>query len=49
MTPRESARTRDGRQRLDVLLKDMENRAARWSQGGQPDVARLRIELGLEG
>jgi hypothetical protein len=48
MTPREAARTREGRERLDVLLKDMENRAARWPRGGQPDVARLRTRLGME-
>jgi hypothetical protein len=48
MTPREAARTRDGRERLDVLLKDMENRAARWPHGGQPNVGRLRAQLGME-
>ena len=50
MTPREAARTRAGRERLDLLLKDMENRSARGPRGGRgrPDVARLRAELGMQ-
>jgi hypothetical protein len=48
MTPRQAARTREGRERLELLLKDMENRAARAPHGGQPDVGRLRAELGME-
>jgi hypothetical protein len=48
MTPREAARTRAGRERLDVLLKQMENDAARMPGPGTMDVGRIRAELGLE-
>lgn len=48
MTPRQAARTRAGREQVNVLLKEMENRAARLPGGGTPDVARLRAKLGME-
>jgi hypothetical protein len=47
-TPREAARTRRGRERLDLLLRDMENREQRGAQGKPFDFGEVRRELGLE-
>jgi hypothetical protein len=48
-SPREAARTAAGRARLDVLLKDLENRESRLPEPERFDVAGLRSALGLEG
>ena len=47
MTPREAARTADGRRELDVVLKSMENREARLRGADGFDFSGLRRELGL--
>ncbi len=47
-TPRAALRTREGRARVDVLLKDLENLEARLPQDERFDVAVLRARLGLE-
>ena len=47
-SPREAARTAKGRDALDVLLKDMENRERRAKGAKAFDFATLRRELGLE-
>ena len=47
-TPRETARTAAGRPRVDVLLKDMENRESRLPAGQRFDFAALRRDLGLD-
>lgn len=47
-TPRQAARTAQGRGALDVLLKDMENREQRAVPGAAFDFAQLRRQLGLE-
>ena len=46
-TPREAARSRSGRQDLDLLLRDMEHREAAQPEGSRFDVSALRSELGL--
>ena len=46
MTPRECARTAAGRERVDVLVRDMENLESR-IQGPRYDFSGLRRELGL--
>lgn len=46
-TPRQAASTRAGREQLDVLLKLLENSAARTPNAPAPDVTRLRRELGI--
>jgi hypothetical protein len=47
-TPRQAVRTAQGRDAVDVLLKEMENHERRWDGGAAFDVSRLRRELGLE-
>jgi len=49
-TPREAARTPEGREKLRTLLKDFENGEERKKRGGEPfyDVGRLLVELGLD-
>ncbi|HET6305103.1 MAG TPA: hypothetical protein VFG80_10020, partial [Myxococcota bacterium] len=47
-SPREAVRTAQGRDAVDVLLKDMENHEHRWEGPGAFDFSRLRRELGLE-
>jgi hypothetical protein len=47
-TPREAVQTAEGRGRVDVLLKDIENKEQRWQPETATDVSRLRRELGLE-
>jgi hypothetical protein len=39
--------TRDGRERLDVLLKDLENMESRMPEAQRFDVGILRRALGL--
>lgn len=48
-TPREAARTPEGRHELNRLLKDYENRNERAARDGYPayEVGRLRRELGI--
>jgi hypothetical protein len=46
-TPREAMRSREGRARVDVLLKDIENRESWLPQEERVDLAVLRGELGL--
>jgi hypothetical protein len=46
-TPRQAAQDDDGRARLHLLLKDMENRFARKPDAG-PDPTQFRRELGLD-
>jgi hypothetical protein len=47
-TPREAARSAQGRSALDVLLKEMENHEQRSTSGARFDFSVLRRELGLE-
>ena len=47
-TPREAVRTKAGRERVDVLLKEMENHESRLAEGARFDFGRLRAELSLE-
>ncbi len=47
-TPREAARNPQGRAALDVLLKDMENREQRSSQGPPFDFGGIRRQLEIE-
>lgn len=46
-TPRQAVRTRAGREQVDVLLKLLENSAARAPNAPAPDVTRLRRELDI--
>jgi len=46
-TPRQAVRTRAGREQVEVLLKLLENSAARTPSAPAPDVTRLRRELGI--
>jgi hypothetical protein len=48
-SPREAVRTRAGRHRVDVLLKEMENTEAVLPVEERMDFSGLRRELGLEG
>jgi hypothetical protein len=41
-------RSAAGRQRVDVLLKDMENMESRLPEGHRYDFSHLRRELGLD-
>ena len=47
-TPREAVRTKTGRERVDVLLKELENHESRLAEGAQFDFARLRAALSLK-
>jgi hypothetical protein len=47
-TPREAARTAQGRAAVDVLLKDMENHEQRSAGDGAFDFSEIRRELRLE-
>jgi hypothetical protein len=47
-TPREAARTSLDREKLDILLKDIENREARLPEVERFDFSRIRRELGLD-
>ena len=47
-TPRETARTKQGRASVDGLLKDMENSEQRWQSNAAFDFSTIRRELGLE-
>ena len=46
-TPRAAARTKKGREQLDVLLRHIENREARLPVGERFDVEQLRRKLGI--
>ena len=46
-TPRERARTAEGREEVDLLLKHMENMEQRASDGAAFDFSTIRNELGL--
>src|SRR5205085_6130305 len=46
-TPRVAARTKRGRARVDLLLREMENLEGRLPVAERFDVSRLRAELGL--
>ena len=46
-TPRQAMRTSEGRTRVDVLLKGIENRESRLPQEERVDLGALRGELGL--
>jgi hypothetical protein len=46
-TPRAAMRSRDGRARVDVLLKDLENLESRLPQEERVDLAALRARLGF--
>jgi hypothetical protein len=46
-TPRAAMRSRDGRARVDVLLKDLENLESRLPQEERVDLAVLRARLGF--
>jgi len=46
-TPREAARTKGGRAKLELLFRDMEHAAARMPEGMGFDAAFLRAQLGL--
>ena len=47
-SPRAAMRTAAGRARVDVLLKDLENRESRLPEEERFDVEGLRARLGLE-
>lgn len=47
MTPRQASRTRAGRERVDVLLKQMESMEARSAGDAEFDFSGIRSELGL--
>ncbi len=47
LTPREAAKKAGPRAKLDLLLRDMENRDARLPEEDRFDYSRLRSELGL--
>jgi hypothetical protein len=47
-TPREAVRTARGRERVDALLKEIENMERRFEGGQAFDVGDLRRELGLD-
>jgi hypothetical protein len=47
-TPRQAARTKRGRERVDVLLRTMENAEQRTSDGAPFDFAPLRRSLGID-
>jgi hypothetical protein len=47
-TPREAARTAQGRSAVDVLLKDMENHEQRSTRDAAFDFSTQRRELGLD-
>jgi hypothetical protein len=47
-TPREVARTAKGRRKLDLLLRDIENRERHLADDEAFDFGELRRELGLE-
>ncbi len=47
-TPREAVQTKDGRRRVDMLLKDCENAEARMPEDQQFDFSMIRRELGLD-
>lgn len=47
-TPRAAVRTKEGRQMVDLLLKENENLEARAPAGQRFDFSRIRRELGLE-
>jgi hypothetical protein len=48
-TPRQAARTPEGRERLDALLADFAWMGERGSNPMAPDIAALRAKLGLDG
>jgi hypothetical protein len=48
LTPREAARTKEGRNEVGLLLKEMENREERTPTESRFDFSRLRRELELE-
>ena len=47
-TPREAAKTREGRRKLDVLLKDAEHLEQSLDPAERFDFSDLRKELGLD-
>jgi len=47
-TPRNAVQTRDGRNDVDLLLKDFEHREAQEPTAQRFDFSALRAELGLE-
>ena len=48
MTPREAVRTKEGKDRVDVLLKDMENHECRLPEEERFSFSGMRKELGLD-
>ncbi len=48
-TPRAAVRTKSGREKVDLLLKEIENIEARQPEGQRFDVGLIKRELGLEG
>jgi len=48
MTPREAVRTKEGKDRVDVLLKDMENHECRRPEKERFSFSGMRKELGLD-
>jgi hypothetical protein len=48
-TPRQAARTRRGRNQVDVMLRSMENSEQRAGGGAPFDFGPLRRDLGLDG
>jgi hypothetical protein len=48
-TPRAAVRTKAGRERVDVLLKELENHESLLEAGARFDFSRLRAALSLEG
>lgn len=48
LTPRQAARKKAGRERVDVLLRDIENHENRLPSGPQVDLSGIRAQLGLQ-
>lgn len=47
-TPREAVQTREGRRRVDALLRDLELHEAKWPEAERFDFEILRRELGVD-
>jgi hypothetical protein len=47
-TPREAVRTRHGKRRVDVLLREMENHECRMPEEERFSFSEMRRELGLD-
>lgn len=48
LTPRQAVRRKAGRERVDVLLKEIKNHENRQPGGPQVDLCGIRAQLGLD-